>query len=135
VYFPLWLSIFHGRAARVGKEDGGQLLDSSGITFQVQGGEDFLSVALPGKAASAWRKQWFYMREATPEDEIALPQYSPEPSLPRRLWVRQLPKEQATVVKLMRARIRELKANGWKPINIYNSWLNRHLPPFVLAAT
>jgi hypothetical protein len=51
-YFPLWLTIFHGRAARVSEEDGGQLLDSGGITFQVQGGEGFISAALPGKAAS-----------------------------------------------------------------------------------
>jgi hypothetical protein len=34
-YFPLWLAIFHGRAARVSEEDGGQLLESGGITFQV----------------------------------------------------------------------------------------------------
>jgi hypothetical protein len=128
-YFLLWLAIFHGRATRVSEEDGGELLASRGITFQVQGGEDFLSVALPGKAASAWRKKWFYMREATPEGEPALPQYSPEPSLPRRLWVKQLPKEQAAVVKLMQARTRELKANGLKPMNMYNSWLARHLPP------
>jgi hypothetical protein len=128
-YFPLWLSIYHGRASRVSEEDGGQLLDSGGITFQVQGREDFLSVGLPGKAASAWRNHWFYMREETPEDEVALPQYSPEPSRPRRIWVKQLPKEQATVVKLMRACIRELKTNGLKTINIYNAWVSRHLPP------
>jgi hypothetical protein len=46
-----------------------------------------------------------------------------------------LSKEQATVVKLMRARIRELKANGLKHFNIYNSWLARHLPPYALAPT
>jgi hypothetical protein len=112
------------------------LLGSGGITFHVQGGEDFLNVALLGKAASAWRKQWFYMREATLEGEIALPQYSPETSQPRRLWVKELPKAQAAVVKAMRARIRELKASGLKSVNVYNAWLSRHLPPpSVLAPT
>jgi hypothetical protein len=60
------------------------------------------------------------MREATPEGEPALPQYSPEPSWPRRLWVKQLPKEQAAVVKLMRDHIQELKESGLKPVNVYN---------------
>jgi hypothetical protein len=32
------------------------------------------------------------MREETPEGELALPQYLPEPSRQRRLWVKQLPK-------------------------------------------
>jgi hypothetical protein len=127
------LAIFHGRAARVSEEDGDELLASGGITFHVQSGESFISVTLPGKAESVWRKQWFYMREATPEGELALPQYSPEPSRPRRLWVKQLPEKQAVVVKMMQARIRELKADGLKSVNIYNYWLARHLPPYALA--
>jgi hypothetical protein len=94
-YFPLWLSIFHGREKRVSEEDGGQLVDCGGITFQVQGGEDFLSVGLPGKAASSWRRQWFYMKENMPEGEPAIPAYSPAPSRPRRLVVKYLPKGQA----------------------------------------
>jgi hypothetical protein len=69
------------------------------------------------------------MKEVTPEGEPAIPQYSPVPSQPRRLWLKQLPKEQADTVKLMWARIRELKASGLKTINIYNAWLSRHLPP------
>jgi hypothetical protein len=34
-YFPLLLTIFHGWAARVSEKDGGKLLDSGGIMFQV----------------------------------------------------------------------------------------------------
>jgi hypothetical protein len=119
VYFPLWLTIFHGQAARVSEQDGGQLLDSGGIMFQVQGGEGFISVALPSKAAINWRKQWFYMGEETTAGQVALPTYSPLPSNPRRLWVRQLPVQQVTVEQRMREQIRKLKKNG----------LGQHLPP------
>jgi hypothetical protein len=75
------------------------------------------------------------MREETPVSQVALPTYSPTPSNPRRLWVRQLSAQQVAVVKQMRERIRELKKNGLKPMNIYNYWLGRHLPLWALAAT
>jgi hypothetical protein len=99
----------------------------------VQGGEGFISAALPGKAESNWRKQWFYMREETPAGQLTLPTYSPVPSKPRRLWVRQLSVQQVAVVKRMQEQIRELKKNGLKPMNIYNCWLGQHLPPWVPA--
>jgi hypothetical protein len=75
LYFPLWLSIFHGCMKRVSDQEGGQLIDCGRITFQVQGGEDFLNVGLLGKAVSSWRRQWFYMKEETPEGEPTIPAY------------------------------------------------------------
>jgi hypothetical protein len=69
------------------------------------------------------------MKEETPAGQVALPTYSPVPSNPRWLWVRQPPAEQVAVVKRMREWIRELKKNGMKPMNVYNCWLGQHLPP------
>ncbi|KAK1698457.1 hypothetical protein QYE76_015154 [Lolium multiflorum] len=92
-YFPLWVSIFHGRAARVSKSDQ-SLIPNGGITFQVKSGEAFIDMALPKKAQAQWRKYWFYAKKHTPAGGVAIPQYSPEPSVPRRLNVRSLPREQ-----------------------------------------
>lgn len=128
-YFPLWLSIFHGRASREGKGEDSPLIASGGITFQVQGGEGFIDLELPKKAQSEWRKFWFYMKEATPEGELAIPEHSPERSQPCRLWVKKLPKEQAQIVKEMRARLRSLKIAGLSTVNLYNCWLARRLAP------
>ncbi|KAK1683835.1 hypothetical protein QYE76_044683 [Lolium multiflorum] len=100
-YFPLWVSIFHGRATRVSKVNQ-TLIPNGGITFQVKSGENFIDMALPKKAQSQWRKYWFYALEYTPPGEVAIPQYTPEPSVPRRLNVRSLPKDQEEVVKGMR---------------------------------
>jgi hypothetical protein len=44
-YFLLWVSIFHGRAARVSKSDP-SLIPNGGITFQVKYGEAFIEMAL-----------------------------------------------------------------------------------------
>ncbi|KAK1685170.1 hypothetical protein QYE76_046018 [Lolium multiflorum] len=74
-YFPLWVSIFHGRATRASKNSEA-LIPNGGITFQY-----------------------------TPPGEVCIPQYSPEPSVPRRLNVRSLPREQEEVVKEMRQAI------------------------------
>ncbi|KAK1618265.1 hypothetical protein QYE76_023782 [Lolium multiflorum] len=92
-YFPLWVSIFHGRATRASKNSEA-LIPNGGITFQVKSGESFIDMALPKKAQSLWRRFWFYAKEYTPPGEVCIPQYSPEPSVPRRLNVRSLPREQ-----------------------------------------
>ncbi|KAK1618976.1 hypothetical protein QYE76_024493 [Lolium multiflorum] len=127
-YFPLWVSIFHGRATRVSKVDQ-TLIPNGGITFQVKSGENFIDMALPKKAQSQWRKYWFYALEYTPPGEVAIPQYTPEPSVPRRLNVRSLPKDQEEVVKGMRQAIQALKENGLTAANMYNCWLGRRLVP------
>ena len=46
-YFPLWISIFHGRVTRESKK--GPILASGGITFQVLSGETFVDLELPKK--------------------------------------------------------------------------------------
>ncbi|KAK1649139.1 hypothetical protein QYE76_066944 [Lolium multiflorum] len=127
-YFPLWVSIFHGRATRVSKVDQ-SLIPNGGITFQVKSGENFIDMALPKKAQSQWRKYWFYALEYTPPGEVAIPQYTPEPSVPRRLNVRSLPKDQEEVVKGMRQAIQALKESGLTAANMYNCWLGRRLVP------
>ncbi|KAK1680107.1 hypothetical protein QYE76_040955 [Lolium multiflorum] len=81
-YFPLWVSIFHGRATRASKNSEA-LIPNGGITFQ----------------------------------------YSPEPSVPRRLNVRSLPREQEEVVKEMRQAIQALKDSGLTAVDMYNCWL------------
>ncbi|KAK1685203.1 hypothetical protein QYE76_046051 [Lolium multiflorum] len=121
-YFPLWVSIFHGRATRVSKVDQ-TLIPNGGITFQVKSGENLIDMALPKKAQSQWRKYWFYALEYTPPGEVAIPQYTPEPSVPRRLNVRSLPKDQEEVVKGMHQAIQALKENGLTAANMYNCWL------------
>ncbi|KAK1615197.1 hypothetical protein QYE76_020714 [Lolium multiflorum] len=45
-YFPLWVSIFNGRATRASKSDR-LLIPNGGITFQVKSGENFIDMALP----------------------------------------------------------------------------------------
>ncbi|KAK1698784.1 hypothetical protein QYE76_015481 [Lolium multiflorum] len=87
-YFPLWVSIFHGRATRASKGSEA-LIPNGGITFQ----------------------------------------FSPEPSIPRRLNVRSLPHEQEEVVQEMRRAIQALKDNGLSAVNMYNCWLGRRLIP------
>ena len=88
-YFPLWLAMFHGRAQRTSDDDGGELIASGGITFQMQGGklaEDaFIKVELPNKAKNSWRRDWLYFREETLTGELAVPQFSMEPSRPRQI--------------------------------------------------
>ena len=62
-YFPLWLAMFHGRDQRKKPEEGGDLIVSGGITFQMHAGklenDAFLKPELPGKAEGTWRKRWF----------------------------------------------------------------------------
>ncbi|KAK1650279.1 hypothetical protein QYE76_068084 [Lolium multiflorum] len=126
-YFPLWVSIFHGRATRANKSSEA-LIPNGGITFQVKSGESFIDMALP-KKASQWRRFWFYAKEYTPPGEVCIPQFDPEPSVPRRLNVRSLPREQEEVVKGMRQAIQALKDNGLTAANMYNCWLGRRLIP------
>ncbi|KAK1680759.1 hypothetical protein QYE76_041607 [Lolium multiflorum] len=127
-YFPLWVSIFHGRATRASKNSEA-LIPNGGITFQVKSGESFIDMALPKKAQSLWRRFWFYAKEYTPPGEVCIPQYSPEPSVPRRLNVRSLPREQEEVVKEMRQAIQALKDSGLTAVDMYNCWLGRRLIP------
>ncbi|KAK1642073.1 hypothetical protein QYE76_059878 [Lolium multiflorum] len=127
-YFPLWVSIFHGRATRASKNSEA-LIPNGGITFQVKSGESFIDMALPKKAQSLWRRFWFYAKEYTPPGEVCIPQYSPEPSVPRRLNVRSLPREQEKVVKDMRQAIQALKDDGLTAVDMYNCWLGRRLIP------
>ena len=79
-YFPLWLALFHGRVSRAGKDD--PVLTSGGVTFQIKGGAEFFKLELPKKASSSWREYWFYARENTPADEVAMPEYVAKPSSP-----------------------------------------------------
>ncbi|KAK1551519.1 hypothetical protein QYE76_000012 [Lolium multiflorum] len=125
-YFPLWVSIFLGRATRASKSDR-SLVPNGGITFQVKSGENFIDMALPKKAQSHWRKFWFYALEYTPPGGVPL--VTPEPSVPRRLNVRSLPKDQEEVVKGMRQAIQALKDSGLTAANMYNCWLGRRLVP------
>ncbi|KAK1662797.1 hypothetical protein QYE76_050956 [Lolium multiflorum] len=116
-YFPLWVSIFHGRATRVSKSDQ-SLIPNGGITFQVKSGESFIDMALPKKAQSQWRHFWFYALEHTRPGEVPIPQYSSEPSTPRRLNVRSMPRDQEEVVKELRLAIQALKDDGLTAANI-----------------
>nr|XP_051215650.1 flagellar radial spoke protein 2-like [Lolium perenne] len=75
-------------------------------------------MALPKKAQSQWCRFWFYAKEYTPPGEVCIPQYDPEPNVPRRLNVRSLPREQEEVVKGMRQAIQALKDNGLTAANI-----------------
>ncbi|KAK1652089.1 hypothetical protein QYE76_069894 [Lolium multiflorum] len=127
-YFPLWVSIFHGRASRISKSEQ-SLIPNGGITFQVKSGENFIDMALPKKAQSQWRKFWFYALEYTPPGGVPIPQYTPEPSVPWRLNVRSLPKDQEEVVREMRLAIQALKDSGLTGANMYNCWLGRRLVP------
>ncbi|KAK1645316.1 hypothetical protein QYE76_063121 [Lolium multiflorum] len=127
-YFPLWVSIFHGRANRTSKSDR-SLIPNGGITFQVKSGENFIDMALPKKAQSQWRRFWFYALEYTPAGGVPIPQYTPEPSAARRLNVRSLPEDQEEVVKGMRQTIQALKDSSLTAANMYNCWLGRRLVP------
>jgi hypothetical protein len=95
----------------------------------VKSGENFIDMALPKKAQSQWRKFWFYALEYTPPGRVPIPQYTPEPSVPRRLNVRSLPKDQEEVVREMRLAIQALKDSGLTAANMYNCWLGRRLVP------
>ncbi|KAM0851714.1 hypothetical protein ACQ4PT_052260 [Festuca glaucescens] len=86
-------------------------------------------MVLPKKAQAQWRKYWFYASEHTRAGEVHIAQYSPEPSEPRRLNVRSLPRDQEEVVKAMRLAIQTLKDAGLTAANMYNCWLARRLIP------
>ena len=51
----------------------------------------------------------------TSEGELAIPQYSPEPSTPRRLSIRSLPPKKTSIVKAMRARIKNGRSSQNDP--------------------
>jgi hypothetical protein len=126
-YFPLWQDLFHGRISR--EEAGGPMLAAGGLTFQLKSKASFFDLMLPAKAASDWKKSWFYVTEATPEDEAAIPRYSANRSEPRHLQVGKLPDDQRMVVDEMLQAIRGLKKKGLQTINLYNCWLGRRLVP------
>ena len=84
---------------------------------------------LPAKAASDWKKSWFYVAKATPEGETAIPRYSADRSEPRRLQIGKLPSDQRMVIDEMLQTIRGLKKKGLQMINLYNCWLGRRLVP------
>jgi hypothetical protein len=127
-YFPLWVSSFHGRAARVSRSDP-SLIPNGGITFQVKPGEAIIDMALPKKVQAQWRKYWFYVKEHVSRGDVPVAQYSPEPSVPRRLNVWSLPREQEEVVREMRSAIQSLKEVGLTAVNLYNCWLAQRLIP------
>jgi hypothetical protein len=94
----------------------------------VKSGESFIDMVLPKKAQAQWRRFWFYASEHTRAGEVHIAQYSPEPSEPRWLNVRSLPRDQE-VVKAMRSAIQMLKDAGLTATNMYNCWLGRRLIP------
>ncbi|KAK1628284.1 hypothetical protein QYE76_002599 [Lolium multiflorum] len=61
-YFPLWVSIFYGRATRVSKNEQSLIP----ITFQVKSGENFIDMALPKKAQSGLRRHSSSTKTTTP---------------------------------------------------------------------
>ena len=105
------------------------MLAAGGLTFQLKSKASFFDLMLPAKAASDWKKSWFYVAEATPEDEVAIPRYSANRSEPRHLQVGKLPDDQRMVVDEMLQTIRGLKKKGLQTINLYNCWLGRRLVP------
>ena len=105
------------------------MLAAGGLTFQLKSKASFFDLMLPAKAASDWKKSWFYVAEATPEGETAIPRYSANRSEPRRLQVGKLPSDQRMVVDEMLQTIRGLKKKGLQTINLYNCWLGRRLVP------
>ena len=105
------------------------MVASGGITFQALSGGAFIDLALPKKAQADWRRYWFYMVESTPATEQAIPEFTLELSMPRRLRVTRLPREHQKTVTEMRARIKSLKSAGLKAIDLYNCWLGRRLAP------
>ncbi|MEI4896942.1 hypothetical protein Q8G71_37270, partial [Klebsiella pneumoniae] len=66
------------------------MLAAGGLTFQLKSKASFFDLMLPGKAASDWKKSWFYVAEATREDEVAIPRYCANQSEPRHLQVGKL---------------------------------------------
>jgi hypothetical protein len=74
-------------------------------------------------------KYWFYVREVTPVDEVAMPQYTMEPSVPRFLKIKQI-----AMAKQMVERMDQLEEQGLKSINLYNCWLGRRLIPLATRA-
>jgi hypothetical protein len=75
-YFPLWVTIFHGRVTRVSKSDR-SLIPNGGITFQVKSVETFIDMALPKKTQAQWRKFWFYAMEQTRPGRSTFPSIRP----------------------------------------------------------
>src|SRR3954464_15001654 len=103
------------------------MLAAGGLTFQLKSKASFFDLMLPAKAASDWKKSWFYVTEATPEDEAAIPRYSANRSEPRHLQVVKLPLDQRMVVDEMLQTIRGLKKKGLQTINLHNCWFGRRL--------
>jgi hypothetical protein len=63
-----------------------------------------------------------------------MPQYTVEPSVPRRLKIKNLPAGQVAMVELMLLRMDELEKQGLTMINIYNCWLGRRMVPLAARA-
>lgn len=127
-YFPLWLALFHGRAHTVGSD--GPLQTSGGINFQAQAGLGYFNDALPTRAKQPkWREWWLYVKETTPDGELAMPQFNPERSQYRFLRVRKLPEAELINVLALITRMAELKEQGLVTVNLYACWLGRRLVP------
>ena len=127
-YFPLWLALFHGRAHPAGSDN--PLQASGGINFQAQPGLGYFNDALPTRAKQPkWREWWLYVKETTPEGELAMPQFNPERSQYRFLRVRKLPEAELINVLALITRMAELKEQGLVTVNLYACWLGRRLVP------
>ena len=98
----------------------GALRGSGGVTFQIRPKAKFFSLMLPSKAASDWRKYWFYAHEVETGDGVPIPQYTSEPSRPQRMAVEELSDAKAEVVKTMVARIKELEDAGLLTVDLFN---------------
>jgi hypothetical protein len=98
-FFHLWLSIFHGKLQTETAK--GPMQVTGGITFQVCGGSEYLDLGFH-KKVNNWKNQYFYMKETTPDGQVAIPPFSSTRSRPRNLNAATEEKD-AALLTLMKA--------------------------------
>jgi len=83
----------------------------------------------------SWRRNYFYMKEATPAGHIGIPQYRSEKSNPRNLDAAVEAKDSGMVFR-MQSRLRELTQhchlNG---TSLISSWIRRRIAPLQSRAS
>lgn len=132
-YFPLWLSLYFGKALPEGDES--KLLQmTGGVCFQSRANSTYPELK-PSSKVSSWRGGWFYLRNPTVVGQVDLPPFSVERSQPRNLNSFPRTEDESMVLELTQRGKFLMDTRGLKAINLYTCWLSRRLSPLKMRPT
>ena len=133
--FPLWLSLYFGKALPAKGEDSGDIQATGGVVFSAcpDISDTFLPIELK-KKVTKWKESWFYLQNPTANVGVDLLPFSLERSHPRNLKALPRDEDAEEVAELMK-RGQLLRRQGLTAANLYTCWLSRRISPLNIAHT